>query len=338
MPLTPLTRSASRRRTWLAQWALACGVGALGLTAAPTWAQAPAFPSKAITLVVPFAPGGNLDVVARTVAPALERALGQSVVVDNRAGAGGAIGAAAVARAQPDGHTLLVTTPNAVAVLPQMTKTPYQLSAFQAVGLVATTPLVVVVKASSRFTDVKALLGEAAAKRGQVSVGHAGPGTTSHIAALQLESAANVDFNTVPYKGAAPALVDLIGGQIDMVVDQLTSSSTQLQSGALRALAVMSRERDPNLPQVPTLREAGLANFEATTATGLLAPANTPKAVIDALNTALRKALSEDAVKARLAQLGSPARPTSADEWQLMLQQEETRAIAQAKAGKLKAD
>jgi tripartite-type tricarboxylate transporter receptor subunit TctC len=326
------------RRTSLTRWALICGLGALGLSTVPARAQAPAFPSKTVTLIVPFAPGGNLDVVARTLAPALERALGQSVVVDNRAGAGGSIGAAVVARAQADGHTLLVTTPNAVAVLPQMTKTPYQLAAFQSVGLMATTPLVVVVKASSRFTDVKALLSEAAAKRGQVSVGHAGPGTTSHLAALQLETAANVDFNTVPYKGAGPALVDLIGGQIDMVVDQLSSSTAQLQSGALRALAVMSRERDANLPNVPTLREAGLVNFEATTATGLLAPANTPKAVIDILNTALRKALSEEAVKTRLTQLGSPPRPTSADEWQQMLQQEETRAIAQAKAGKLKAD
>ncbi len=318
-------------RAVLLAWAATAGI------AAPAFAADP-FPSKPVTLVVPFAPGGNLDVVARTVAPALERALGQPVIVDNRAGAGGAIGAGYVARGDADGHLLLVTTPNAVAVLPRMAKTPYQLSSFQAVGLAATTPLVVVVRNTSRFKDVAALLAEARAKPGRVSAGHAGPGTTNHVATLQLETAAKIELNAVPYKGSAPALVDLIGGQTDMVVDQLTSSATHIQSGAVRALAVMSRDRDPALPGVPTLRESGLADFEATTATGILAPAKTPAATVALLNAALRKALAEDAVKARLAQLGSPARPSSVEEWQRLLQQEDGRAAALALAGKLQSE
>ncbi|MDB5732264.1 MAG: putative Bug-like extracytoplasmic solute binding receptor, family [Variovorax sp.] len=308
--------------------ALACAV--------PAWAQN--FPQRPVTLVVPFAPGGNLDVVARTLAPALGRALGQSVIVENRAGAGGAIGVSYAARAQPDGYTLLVSTPNALVVLPLMTKTAYQLDSFRPIGLAATTPLVMVVQGQGHFKNVEALMSEARAQPGRVSVGHAGPGTTNHIAILQLEQVAKLDLNAVPYKGSAPALMDLIGGQIDLVVDQLSSSATHIQSGALRAVAVMSRERDPALPGVPTLREAGLANFEATTATGLLAPAGTPQEIVDTLNAALRKALGDDAVKRSLIAVGSPGRASSSQEWLGMLKKEEANAQLLAKAGKLKAD
>ena len=319
--------------------AVALGCAAVAIAGLPAPASAAdRFPARPITLVVPFAPGGNLDVVARTIAPALEKALGQSVIVDNRAGAGGAIGASFVARGEPDGHLLLVTTPNAVGVLPQMTKTTYRLASFQPIGQMATTPLVVMVRKQSRFADIGALLAEVRSRPGQVSVAHSGPGTTNHIAIFQLESAANLQFNIIAYKGSGPALVDLIGGQVDSMVDQLSSSTTHIQSGALRPLAVMSRERDPALPGVPTLREAGIADVDATTASGLLAPAGTPPAVVEALNAALRKALADPAVAARLAQLGSPARPGSAADWQAQLQQEEKRAVAMAAAGKLKSD
>ncbi|MBT2302821.1 tripartite tricarboxylate transporter substrate binding protein [Variovorax paradoxus] len=301
-------------------------------------AHAQKFPAKPVTLVVPFAPGGNLDVVARTLAPALERSLGQPVVVDNRAGAGGALGAAFVARAPADGHTLLVSTPNALVVLPLIAKQGFQLASFSPVGLAATTPLVVVVRGEGRFKDIGALLAEARAKPGQVSAGHAGPGTTNHVALLQLEQVGKLSLNAVPYKGSAPALTDLIGGQIDMVVDQLTSSAAHIRSGSLRALAVMSRERDPALPGIPTLREAGLANFEATTATGLLAPAGTPPDAIRALNDALRKALDDEAVKGRLISVGSPGRASSPQEWLDTLKREDANAQLLAKAGKLKSE
>ena len=300
--------------------------------------RAQALPNKPVTLIVPFAPGGNLDVVARAIAPALEQQLGRNVIVDNRPGAGGIIGASAVSRAEPDGSTLLVTTPNAVVVLPKMTRTNFKLASFSPVGLVSTTALVIVVKGGdTRFKDIEALLAYARNNPGKVTAGHAGPGTTNHMALLQLEDAAKIQLNQVPYKGSAPALVDLMGGQIDMVVDQLTSSAPHIQSGALRALAVMSRDRDAALSKVPTLREAGLANFEATTATGLLAPAGTPAKVVDAINAALRKALAEGSVKSRLLNVGSVAQASSPQELLASLQREDARAQTLAAAGRLKA-
>jgi len=322
-----------KRRTLLAQM-LALGVAPYVMSAR---AQG-GLPNKPITLVVPFAPGGNLDVVARAIAPALEQSLGRNVIVDNRPGAGGVIGATAVSRAEPDGSTLLVTTPNAIVVLPKMTRTSFKLASFSPVGLVSTTALVIVVKGNdTRFKDIGALLAHTRANPGKTTTGHAGPGTTNHMATLQLEDAARIQLNEVPYKGSAPALIDLMGGQIDMVVDQLTSSAPHIQSGALRALAVMSRERDAALPKVPTLRESGLANFEATTATGLLAPAGTPAAVIETLNSALRKVLAEGAVKSRLLTVGSVAQASSPQELLASLQREDARAQTLAAAGRLKA-
>lgn len=321
------------RRRMLAQM-LAIGAAPMMMTTA----RAQALPNKPVTLIVPFAPGGNLDVVARAVAPALEQQLGRNVIVDNRPGAGGVIGASAVARAEADGSMLLVTTPNAIVVLPRMTKANYKLASFAPVGLVSTTALVVVVKGNdTRFKDVRALLDFAKKNPGKVASGHAGPGTTNHMATLQLEDAAGIKLNQVPYKGSAPALVDLLGGQIDMVVDQLTSSAPHIQSGALRAIAVMSRDRDPALPNVPTLREAGLANFDATTATTLLAPAGTPAAVVETINTALRKALAEEQVKTRLLTVGSLARSSTSKEVADRLAQEDARAQTLAASGRLKA-
>ena len=320
------------RRSWLVQFMV------LAFVAASPAVMAQNFPNKPLTLVVPFAPGGNLDVVARILAPALERSLGHSVIVDNRAGAGGILGASYVARADANGYTLLVTTPNAIVVLPKMNKTPYKLENFQAVGLAATTALVVVVKASSPFKDIASLLAFARANPGKVAAGHAGPGTTNHMALMEFEEAANVKFNTVPYKGSAPALVDLIGGQTDIVVDQLTGSASYIQAGTLRALAVMSRDRDSALPAIATLRESGLKDFEAMTSTGLLVPAGTPPAVVDTLNRALRQALADERVVARLLAVGGVAHASSPREFSQMLQSEDGRAQILANAGKLKAD
>ena len=303
---------------------------------APVSAQQ--FPQKTITLVVPFAPGGNLDVVARTLAPALGQILGQSVIVDNRAGAGGAIGVSYVARAQPDGYTLLVSTPNAIVVLPLMTKTTFALDNFTPIGLAATTPQVMVVKGNGPYADIAAVLAAARAKPGQIAAGHSGTGTTNHLAMLQFEQAGKLTLNAVPYKGSAPALVDLIGGQIDLVVDQLSSSTAHIQSGSLKAVAVMSHDRDPTLPGVPTLRESGLSNFEAVTATGLLAPAGTPQEVVVTLNAALRTALADNSVRQRLASVGSPGRASTPAEWLATLKKEESGAQVLAKAGKLKID
>lgn len=320
--------TTSRRH--LLGWAAACA-------AAPLCALAnTAFPRKPVTLVVPFAPGGNLDLVARAIAPALQGALGQSIVVDNRAGAGGAIGATAVARAEADGHTLLVTTPNALVVLPRMVKTGYTLQSFEPVGLVSGTALVLATSArNTRLPDVAALLRELRARPGEITAGHAGPGTTNHVALMLLEEAAGARFNLVAYKGSAPALVDAISGQTDLICDQLSSSIQHIQSGALRPLAVLSKERDPQLPNVPTLHEAGLAGFDATTSTGLLAPRGTPAEVVAALNAALARALADTQVRQRLQTLGSTPRPLSAAAFGQLLQQEDQRAQKLAQSGRL---
>jgi tripartite-type tricarboxylate transporter receptor subunit TctC len=321
------------RRHWLSTVASLTAAAAL-LCAAP--ARAEKFPDKPITLIVPFAPGGNLDIVARTLAPAIGAALGQSVVVENRAGAGGAVGASFVARAKPDGYTLVVSTPNALVVSPLITKTTYQLDNFAPIGSAATTPLVIVVQGKGRFPNIQAVLAEARAKPGKLTVGHSGNGTTNDVALLQLEVAAKLSVNPVPYKGSGPALTDLMGGQIDLVVDQLTSSANFIRAGSLRAVAVMSRDRDPGLPDVPTLREVGITNFDASTEAGLLAPAGTPKEIIDTLNAALRKALEDPAVKKSLDSVGSPGHPSSPQEWSATLKREQATAQALSKAGTLK--
>ena len=314
----------------------ALGAAALGLAA--TSRAADKFPDKTITLIVPFAPGGNLDIVGRTVAPGMGAALGQSIVVENRAGAGGAIGASFVARAKPDGYTLMVSTPNALVVSPLITSTTYKLESFAAIGSASTTPLTIVVPAKSRFTSIKALLEAARAKPGKLSVGHSGNGTTNHVALLQLSQAAGLQFNIVPYKGSGPALTDLMAGQLDFVVDQLTSSANFIRAGNLRCLAVMSRERDPALPDVPTLREAGIVDFDASTQAGLLAPAGTPPAVLEVLNAALQKTLADPATAKALLELGSPAHPSTTQEWAATLKHEQATALALSKAGILRGE
>ncbi|HEY4068339.1 MAG TPA: tripartite tricarboxylate transporter substrate binding protein [Burkholderiaceae bacterium] len=296
------------------------------------------YPDKPITLIVPFAPGGNLDIVGRALAAGLGTALGGTAIVENRAGAGGAVGASFVARAKPDGYTLMVSTPNALVVSPLIAKTTYELDNFAPIGTISTTPLTIVVGAKSPFTTIQALLAAVRAKPGKLSVGHSGNGTTNHVALLQLESDAKLDFNIVPYKGSGPALTDLMGGQLDLVVDQLTSSANFIRAGSLRALAVMSAKRDPGLPDVPTLREAGVTNFDASTIAGLFAPAGTPPAVVDALNAAIHKALADPATAKSLLAIGSPAQTSTTAEWTARLKHEQATAQALSKAGLLRGE
>jgi tripartite-type tricarboxylate transporter receptor subunit TctC len=296
------------------------------------------FPARPITLIVPFAPGGNLDTVARVIAPRLSALMNAKIVVENRPGAGGAIGAGLVARSKPDGYTMLISTPNAIAVLPRMVKVPYTTKSFQPVGLISSTSLVLVVKADdARFKDAAGLLAYAKQNPQKLSAGYAGVGTTNHIGLLLMEDAAKAQLNAIPYNGSGPALVDLLGGQIDLVVDQLTSSIAHINAGKLRALAVLGAERDPLIKDVPTLREASLDNFDVSTLTGLLCPAGTPQALVDALNGALTRALAEPELKAKLLGVGSIARASTPKEFEQILVAEEKRGLALASAGKLKA-
>ena len=303
-------------------------------------AQAQSFPSRSLTLVVPFAPGGNVDVVARAIAPELSKILGQSVVVENKAGAGGSIGSTYVSRAEPDGYTLLVATTNTIGVLPNMLKVPpYKVDSFQPVTLAAISPLVIVVrKDDKRFPDAKALFSSAKATPNTISVGHAGQGTSNHIAILRLEDVSHLSFNVIPYKGSAPGLTDLMGGQLDFVVDQITSSKPFVDAGTLRVLAVFSKERDPGLPDAPTLKEATGIDLEVNTTSGILAPPGLPASTLQILNAAFKKALDKPSVKGRLSSVGSIALSSTPQEWTAMLNQEYSSAQKLVQSGKIKAE
>lgn len=319
------------RRTLLCAFSLGAMISAI-----PAGAQIPA---KPITLIVPFAAGGNLDLVARIIAPPMAKQLGQPVVVQNKAGAGGAIGASEVARAEPDGSTLLVSTPNAIVVLPKMAPTTYDVNSFASVGLISSTSQVLVIKTDNpKFNTMAQFLAYTKANPGKVSIAHSGIGTTNHVAIMQLQSVAGLDMNIVAYKGSGPAIVDLLGGQVDVLLDQLSSSINNIKAGRATALTVLSNERDPLLPQAPGTKETGLAALDVSTTTGLLAPAKTPPATLVALHAALEKVLQDEQVKEQLLKVGSIARPGPADIFTNMLQKEEAQAKALAQAGKLKTD
>jgi tripartite-type tricarboxylate transporter receptor subunit TctC len=314
-------------------------LGVLALCLAADAALAQAFPSKPVRIVVPFAPGGNLDVTARLLGESMAKQMGQPFVVENRAGAGGALGSEAVAKSAPDGYTLVAGTTATTIVSPLLiANSPYQLQSFAPIGMMAVTPLVLEVPAASPHRDFKSYLAYVKANPGRVTIGHSGNGTTNHIAILQLQEALKVSWNIVPYKGSGPALIDLMGGQIDSMVDQTSSSLPQIQAGKLKALAVGTRARIADLPQVPTLAEEGVKNFEAVTPSGLFAPANTPPEVVKALNAALNKALADPVIRKRLAELGSEVRPLSAAEFDAFLRDEETKLKALVKSGVLKGD
>lgn len=295
------------------------------------------YPAQPIAVIVPFAAGGNLDVTTRLVTTAMAKRLGQPLVVDNRAGAGGLIGHSAGARAQADGYTLTATANGSFVVTPKLQpgKRAFQTSDFRTIGAFGATPLVLEVPATSRFKSAAEFLSYAKANPGKLSVGHAGNGTTNHVAILQLQEAAGSQFTVVPYKGSGPALTDVLGGQIDAVVDQLPSSLSHLRAKKLRALAVTSANRAADLPDIPTLAELGLNGFDVSTVSGLLAPAKTPDSVINALSTALTAALKERELIDRLKELGSEPKPMTAQGFSALLAKEDAKAQKLIDEGKL---
>ena len=317
----------------------AIGAGFIGLStflSGSALAQT-AYPSRPITIIVPFAPGGNLDVTTRIVGAELSKILGQPIAVENKAGAGGAIGHQALARSNPDGYTLLTTANGSFTVTPrlQQGKRPFEAKEFAPIGMIGITPQVLEVRGTEKFKNFNDFLSYAKANPGKVSVGHSGNGTTNHISLLQLEEAAGIKLNIVPYKGSGPALSDLLGGQIDAVVDQLPSSMSYLKSGKLSPLAVTTAKRAPDLPEVSTFVEFGLKNFDVSTASGLLAPANTPTVVIEQLNKALNQALQNKDVADRLIGLGSVPTPMSSKQFSEFLMSEDAKAEALEKRGVL---
>lgn len=278
------------------------------LTVTSAWADT--YPTKPIRLIVPAAAGGTTDIAARVVADALAKELGQSVVVDIKAGAAAIIGTQALISSPPDGYTIIMGNIGPNAINYSLYKTlPYKVEDLEPITMVLATPNVFVVNANFPAKTVSEFVSLAKANPGKYSFASSGRGQSIHMSGEMFKYQAGIDIVHVPYKGAGPALVDLMGGQVNMMMDNLPSSMQFIKSGKLRALAVTSKTRSPELPDVPTMTEAGFPNFEVTAWFGLFAPAKTPKPIIDTLYAATKKVLSNPDVKSRIVELGgySPA-------------------------------
>jgi tripartite-type tricarboxylate transporter receptor subunit TctC len=315
-------------------------LGVLPVAALARGAFAAGYPDKPIRLIVPFAPGGNADLTGRIFGEALAGRLGQQVIVDNRGGAGGAIGAEQGAKAAADGYTLVLGSTGTFLVSPRMTggKEPYALKDFAAVALLSTSPMVIDVNARNPIGDWAAMLAYLEANPGRLTIGHPGNGSTNHLALLRLQDAAGVKFNIIPYKSNGPALADLLGGQIDAVIDQIPTSIGHIRDGRLRAIAVTTARRARELPDTPTLAESGVKDFDATTPIVLMAPAGTPPDIVDKLNAAVADAIADPAVGKREAELGAEVEALSPQALSAMLQKEDAAIIELAKSGLLKTE
>ncbi len=295
------------------------------LNALPAAAQD--YPNRPITLVVPFPPGGSTSIVARIISDKLSEALGQQIVVDNRGGAGGTIGTRAVARSTPDGYTILLGYTGTLAIGPTLYPSAgYDpRKDFAPIGLIGHAPNSLVVHPSFAVHSVKELVAYAKANPGKVNYGSAGVGTVSHVSGVYFASAAGVSVTHIPYKGTGPALADLIGGHIPMAFAPIPATHANIAEGKLRGLAVTSAKRSSLLPDVPTIAEAGVAGFEASLYYGLVAPAGTPRPIVDRLNKALRDALASDEVRKRLATDGAEPVPSTPEEYATHIDQDETK-------------
>jgi len=309
-----------------------CASAALLLLAGAAAAQSLS-PGRPIRLIVPYPPGGNVDITARIVGPALGEILGQTVVVDNRSGAGGNVGAALVVKAPPDGHTLLMGSSAPLAINPIVIKdTPYDpLKDFAPVSRVHVVPLVVLAGPKSGIGSVKDLIERARANPGKLPAASAGIGTTNHFGIELFNTMTGVKLLHVPYKGSGPALAEMLGGQVPVMFDQLSASIGYIRDGRLQALAVASAQRSSVLPGVPTLDESGLKGYEATTFIGFAAPGATPKAVISKLNAAARKVMGTPGVVERFRALGTDPGASSPEEFAKTIRDElaKWRGLAQ---------
>jgi len=267
---------------------------------------ADSFPSKPVTVVVPFAAGGPTDTVARLIGQAMSKDLGQQVLVENVGGAGGTLGAGRVARAAPDGYTVLLHHIGQSTAPGLYRKLAYDpIKDFEPIGLVTDVPMTLVARKDFPAKDLKELIAYVKANKDKVTYGNAGLGAASHLCGTLFMSAIDTQVTTVPYKGTGPAMNDLLGGQIDFMCDQTTNTTGQIKGDKIKVYAVTTKARLKSLPDVPTANEAGLRNFEVVVWHGLYAPKGTPKAVVDRLSKALQVALQDATVKQRFAELGS---------------------------------
>jgi tripartite-type tricarboxylate transporter receptor subunit TctC len=296
----------------------------LALAAAPTTAPAQDFPTRPIRMVIAFPPGGPTDFVGRLVADKVKDILGQPVIIENKPGANGALGADSVAKAAPDGYTLFLSTVGAVAITPHMrTDLPYDvLRDFAPVTMVVGNTTVLVVRADSPIKSAKELTAAAKEKPGQLAFASTGVGSTTHLAMELYQTAAGIKFVHVPYRGAAPALTDLLGRQVVAFFADVPVLMPQILAGKVRPLAAASGKRNPKLPDVPTLAEQGFKDTVADNWYGLLAPAKTPPAVVARLNKAMVDALNDPVVKEKLIASGAIPDPTTPAEFGKLLKEE----------------
>jgi tripartite-type tricarboxylate transporter receptor subunit TctC len=288
------------RRTFL-------GAGLAAMAA--TRAGAQHFPGKPVRWIIPFPAAGNYDVTSRLVGEAMGRRLGQTVIPDNRPGAGGIVGTEVAANAPADGYTVVMGSFSVLWIGPYLAGKPSMVPLFAPISLLTTVPMVIAAKADGRFADIKAALGEARAKPGTVSIGHAGNGTTNHIGILRLQVNEKVQFNVIPYKGSGPGL---------------------------KALLVLSPDRIAQLPDVPSLKDIDSAPFDGGTTAGLFARAETPAAILDTLNSATVAALKDEEVSRKLVELGAVVRPTTRAEFAAYMKDQEVGVSELVKSGLLK--
>ena len=289
----------------------ACVAFAL-LAFAAVSASAQNYPARTINLIVPFAAGGPSDALARLVAQSMSATLGQQVAIENVTGAGGTLGAAKGAQSRPDGYTMLLAHIGQSASVTLYRKLPYDpVGAFDAIGLIAEVPMVVVGRKELPPGDIKELISYIRANKDKLTYGNGGVGSASHFCGLLLMSALQAEMTTVSYRGSAPAMLDVLGGRLDLLCDQTTTTNSHMRAGTVKGYAVTMKTRVPSVPELPTLGESGLRDFDLSVWYGLVVPKGTPKPIADQLSAALRAAISDPTVVKRLAEFG--AQPVSPD-------------------------
>ena len=301
---------------------------------------AQAFPDRAVRIVVPFPPGGSNDVIARILGQRLSEKWGQAVIIENRAGGGGNVGAEMVARATPDGYTLLLTAPGPLSINAAIySRLSYNPPVdFAPVALVASVPIVLAVHPGVKASSVAELVALAKSQPGKMNFGSSGNGTTNHLAGELLKSVASVDIVHVPYRGAAPAMNDLIAGHIPMMFDNMPAVRPQVVAGTIRALAVAGATRSKLFPELPTMVEAGVAGFDASAWFGLVAPAKTPPDVMKTLIGAVDEALRAPDMAKKFAELGAEPGAASGDKFGAFLRAETEKWGKVVKAASVKVD
>lgn len=303
-------------------------------------AEAQPYPARPIRLIVPYPPGGSADILARTIGQKAGEGLGQTFVIDNRPGAGTAIGTDALAKSAPDGYTIMLGTVSSHAINPALnTKLPFDpIKDFTPVSLVASVPFAMIVHPSVAAKSVREFVALARAKPATLNYSSAGSGTSNHLAGELLKSMASIDIAHIPYKGSAPALNDLLAGQVSLMFDLVVTAAPHVKSGAVRALAVTGSKRSPVLPDVPTIAESGIDGYEVSAWFGIFAPAGVPRTIVERLNAEFTKALNDADLRQRLAKDGSEPLTSTPDEFASYLRSEVDKWAKVVKASGMKVD